>query len=157
MKRFSKILVALDGSKESMKSADLAISIAVRNNAELTALHVFYSLLGYAYASYLSKLEDSPSIDAVLKAAENEAGQWFSTIANKIPVDKGKRYCVRFKSKVITSSTSVPSAITEYASKNGINLVVIGKKGRTGITEKLLGSVAREVIKNSPCPVLVVK
>lgn len=157
MKRFSKILVALDGSKESMQSADLAISIAVRNNAELTALHVFYSLLGYAYASYLSKLEDSPSIDAVLKAAEKEAGHWFSSIANKIPVDNGKRSCVSFKSELITSSTSVPAAITGYARKNGINLIIIGKRGQSGIKGKLLGSVAREVIKNSPCPVLVVK
>ncbi|HZD36390.1 MAG TPA: universal stress protein [Nitrososphaeraceae archaeon] len=157
MKKFSKILVALDGSKESMQSADLAISIAILNDAELTALHVFYSLLGYAYTSYLSKLEESPSIDALLKAAEKKAGLWFSSIATKLAVDNGKRSCVRFNSRVVTTSTSVPAAITGYASKNEINLIVIGKHGRSGIKEKLLGSVAREVIRGSTCPVLVAK
>ena len=69
-KRLSRILTALDGSEQSMRAADLAISIAVKHDAELLALYVFYSQLGYAYASYLSKIEDSPSI-----AANSELGE----------------------------------------------------------------------------------
>jgi nucleotide-binding universal stress UspA family protein len=38
--KFSKILVAVDGSKESMDAAEYAVAIAKRHNAALVALHV---------------------------------------------------------------------------------------------------------------------
>lgn len=53
-KRLSRILTPLDGSEQTMHAADLAISIAAKYDAELLALYVFYTQLGYAYASYLS-------------------------------------------------------------------------------------------------------
>ncbi len=157
MKRFSRILVALDGSEDSMRAADLAISIATKNDSELIALYVFYSLIGYAYTSYMSKLENSPSIDAILDATEKEASQWFNAIKDKTAGRDGKRYNIRFEGKIITTSTSIPAAITGYASKNAMNLIVIGTKGRTGIKRKLLGSVTQEVIRDSHCPVLVTR
>ena len=40
--KFSKILVAIDGSKPSMDAADYAISMANKNNSLLIALHVFF-------------------------------------------------------------------------------------------------------------------
>jgi nucleotide-binding universal stress UspA family protein len=59
-KRLSKVLVAIDGSEQSMHAANFAVSIARKYEAKLIAFYVFYSQLGYAYASYLNKLEDSP-------------------------------------------------------------------------------------------------
>ena len=38
--KFSKILVAIDGSKESMDAAEYAVAIAKKHNAALVALHV---------------------------------------------------------------------------------------------------------------------
>lgn len=65
-RRLVKVLVAIDGSEASMLAADFALSIAVKSGAELTLLYVFYSQLAYAYTSYLSKVEDLQSIDAIL-------------------------------------------------------------------------------------------
>ena len=48
-----KILVAVDGSEESMLAADCAIDMAKKNNAELIALNVIHSqkyLYSPAYA-----------------------------------------------------------------------------------------------------------
>lgn len=156
-KRLSRILTAIDGSEQSMRAADLAISIAVKHDAEILALYVFYSQLGYAYASYLSKIEDSPSIAAIVNSAKQEASHWFEAINNKIAYsDKNKNH-IMLKSEVIVTSTSVPAAIIDYASKNRVNLIVIGTRGRSGIKKVLLGSVAQEVIRESRCPVLVAK
>ena len=69
-------LAAIDGSEQSMHATDFAISIATKYEAELIALYVFYSEIGYAYASYLSKVEDSPSMAAILDSAKHEANQW---------------------------------------------------------------------------------
>jgi nucleotide-binding universal stress UspA family protein len=77
-------LAAINGSEQSMHAADFAISIAIKYEAELIALYVFYSQIGYAYDSYLSKVEDSPSMAEILYSAKQEASQWFSAINKKI-------------------------------------------------------------------------
>jgi hypothetical protein len=46
--------------------------------------------------------------------------------------------------------------IARYAREHGVDLIVIGTHGRTGMSRALLGSVAERVIRTAPCPVLVV-
>jgi nucleotide-binding universal stress UspA family protein len=51
----------------------------------------------------------------------------------------------------------VPAAqIVRYARRAGIDLIVVGSHGRTGVTRALLGSVAERVARTAPCPVLTV-
>ena len=47
-------------------------------------------------------------------------------------------------------------AIIEEAEKNRINMIVMGRRGRTGLRRLLMGSVTAKVIGHSPCNVLVV-
>jgi nucleotide-binding universal stress UspA family protein len=44
-----------------------------------------------------------------------------------------------------------------YAEEEGIDLIVIGTKGMSGIKRMLIGSVAEGVVMYAHCPVLVVK
>jgi nucleotide-binding universal stress UspA family protein len=46
--------------------------------------------------------------------------------------------------------------IADYARCHGIDLIVVGTHGRTGVTRALLGSVAERLLRNAPCPVLAV-
>jgi nucleotide-binding universal stress UspA family protein len=160
-KKISKILATIDGSEQSMHAADFAISLAIKYEADLIALYVFYSQIGYAYASYLSKVEDSPSMAAILHSAQQEAGQWFNAINEKIVqvnrISDGNKYDIKIKNDVIITSTSISSAIIDYATQNMVNLIVVGTRGRSGIKKVLLGSVASEVIRDSRFPVLVVR
>lgn len=48
-----KILVTIDGSENSKKAADYAISMAKKYNAQLIILYVLYSELGFAYSNLL--------------------------------------------------------------------------------------------------------
>ncbi|RPI83365.1 MAG: universal stress protein [Nitrosopumilales archaeon] len=48
---FLKIVVGIDGSVESMKAAEYAISVAKLYNAELNAITVLTSDIGYIYSS----------------------------------------------------------------------------------------------------------
>jgi nucleotide-binding universal stress UspA family protein len=41
-KQFSKILIPIDGSDQSMKAADYAIEVAIKYNAQLIVLHVIH-------------------------------------------------------------------------------------------------------------------
>jgi universal stress protein A len=47
--------------------------------------------------------------------------------------------------------------ITEYANAQGIDVIVMGTHGRTGVAHLLLGSVAERVVRTAPCPVLTVR
>jgi universal stress protein A len=47
--------------------------------------------------------------------------------------------------------------IVDLAFTSGVDLIVMGTHGRTGITHLLIGSVAERVIRHAPCPVLVVR
>ncbi len=49
------------------------------------------------------------------------------------------------------------SEITRYATDAGMDLIVIGTQGRTGVDRLVLGSVAERVMREAPCTVLVVK
>lgn len=53
--------------------------------------------------------------------------------------------------------TSPPDAIVSYAEDHDIDLVVVGTHGRRGLQRLLIGSVAEEVLRTAPCPVLTVR
>jgi universal stress protein A len=39
----------------------------------------------------------------------------------------------------------------------GVDLIVMGTHGRTGISHMFIGSVTENVIRNAPCPVLCIR
>jgi nucleotide-binding universal stress UspA family protein len=47
--------------------------------------------------------------------------------------------------------------IARYAADAGIDVIVIGTHGRTGVDRLVMGSVAEKVMREAPCSVLVVK
>lgn len=46
--------------------------------------------------------------------------------------------------------------VLRYARERGIDLIVVGSHGRTGLSHVLLGSVAEEIVRLAPCLVLSV-
>ncbi|MFM8734281.1 MAG: universal stress protein [Pirellulales bacterium] len=47
------------------------------------------------------------------------------------------------------------SEIVRIAAEEGVEMIVLGTHGRTGVTRFLMGSVAEAVVRRAPCPVLV--
>jgi len=47
--------------------------------------------------------------------------------------------------------------LIRYAEENGMDIIVMGTLGRTGIDRLLLGSVAGNVVRYSTVPVMVVR
>ena len=160
-RRLSKVLVSIDGSEQSIKAAEYAIVVARGNESQLIALHVLFSRTGYAYSSgTFGGLVTPNSIKAIYDSAKQESQKWFEIIRNKID-DEEKEYPekkpIDLKTDVVVTATSVASAIVGYSEQNGIDLIVIGTRGRSGFKRLLLGSVASGVVTYSNCPVMVVK
>lgn len=71
---------------------------------------------------------------------------------SKLAQDLGSNLSTR----TAVESGSPASEIVRYAERHGVDLIVVGTHGRTGVTRALLGSVAERVVRTAPCPVLSV-
>jgi nucleotide-binding universal stress UspA family protein len=148
---FSKILVGIDGSAESMKAVEFAVSMAKIYRAELIAVHVLTSDIGYIYSS--PGVEGPPlTIKEIILLAEDEATKWFDE-SKEIANNKE----IQLKTEFIVAKKSVLNTMLEYVEEHNINLIVVGTRGRSGIKKMLLGSVASGLVTYASCPVLAIK
>jgi nucleotide-binding universal stress UspA family protein len=141
----SQILVAVDGSEESIKAANFALDIAKTYTSPMIALVVSYIPLSIKLSS----------IDRLQKWHENnvkEARTWLKDIIHLSGKNK-----ISFRLEVLETTSSIVRTIIEYAERENVRLIVVGTIGRTGFSRALLGSVASGVIAHAKCSVVVVK
>lgn len=142
-----RILVAVDGSGNSIKASKHAIDIAKKMDASMTVLYIL-SPATYMYFRYVNVGRTGEIESTRKKRAQHE-------------VEKVKKKAmendVTVMTDVLIKDTSVAKEILEYAERNKIDLIITGSRGMTGIKKMLLGSVATEVVTYAHCPVLVVK
>ena len=152
--KFDKILVAIDGSKESMHAANCAIGVAKRYNATLVVLSVLPQKLRYNYEidRVAPEVLMTPVRGVVELSRMEIEGKWFTVIKKHALVSN-----VRIETEVVMEGKSVVSDIIEYSEKQGIDLIVIGTKGKTGLRRLLLGSVSQGISAYAHCPVLLVR
>jgi nucleotide-binding universal stress UspA family protein len=146
--RFSTIVVGIDGSESSIDAADYAIEMAKKDGAQVIALTVNrIPLSSYGLATPQEEVKQSK---------DNEEMQEFKEWLDKIS-QNAKQNSVQLKKEIINSQMSVEAAIVEYAESEGVDLIVVGTRGNSGIKNMLLGSIASGVVKYATCPVMVVK
>ena len=146
-----KILGTIDGSENSKKAADYAISLSKKYNAQLMVLYVLYSELGFAYSNLLG-VTTPKGIKDVLETQKKDVENWFDEIRSKL-----KNTNISVMDKIIISVSSIVGEIIGFADKEKVDLIILGTKGRTGFKKLLLGSVAEGVVTHSSCPVMVVR
>ncbi|WP_101476770.1 universal stress protein [Candidatus Nitrosotalea bavarica] len=135
--RFKKILVPLDGSKNSLNALETAIHLTVENEASLVVIHVIHTLSQKASVKQKSGEEEVPP-SFILQTKK-------LAMKNKIP----------FSSRVLTGDPG--HAIVEYSNTHGIDLIVIGARGVNTFKNIFLGSVSSYVLHKSKIPVMLVK
>lgn len=151
--KFKKILVAIDGSLHSMKAADYSIDISQKYNANLTALHVMYSEIGFAFhAETATGVVTPSSITELIEESKKEAEKWFAEI--KVKCDSKN---INFNSESIITAISIVEAIVSYSEKEKVDLIISGSRGRSGFKKLILGSVASGLVNYAHCPILIVK
>jgi nucleotide-binding universal stress UspA family protein len=145
----SRILVAVDGSDISMNAADYAITLAKNNNneAEIFVINVID-------LPPIFKMLPSDTRKQLIRIGRQQASQIFDTVA-----EMAKRQGVKKKinTEMVETSVSAADEIIRYAQEKGVDLILVGTKGRSGMSKALLGSVASKIVTYSPCSVLVVR
>ncbi|MBI3640337.1 MAG: universal stress protein [Thaumarchaeota archaeon] len=139
-KKIKKILVPMDGSKNSFKGLDEAIYLARQCGSTITGIHVA--------SFYPTRLEDV--LIRTKKVAFAQAKK-FMMEAQKISAQNG----IVFNDKITYGDTKYD--IVEFANDKKFDLIVIGSRGFGPVKEMLLGSVTNSVVHKSKVPVLVVK
>ena len=149
-RRFPKILVGIDGSEASIDASRSAIVITKKYNSQLTALFVLHM---HGIRSVSSTFITAPTYGVEGFEEDKRAAQeWLDRIRLE-----GQGEGIDIGTKIIEGYTSVEVTIVDYAEREGVDLIVLGTRGRTGFKRLLLGSVALGVVTYSHCPVLVVK
>jgi nucleotide-binding universal stress UspA family protein len=143
--KFSKILVGVDGSKESLDAVNFAIGLAKKDNAKLVSFTVMQLPSFYGWSAI-----ESPKEWQEKDRAEIE--HWSEKIKKTAQENN-----VHIETRSVESPMSVDGAIVDYADNENVDLIVVGTRGRTGFAKKLLGSVALGVVTHASCPVTVVK
>ena len=146
---YKKILVPIDFSEHSRKSVSYATRFASRYPATLQILHVF-EIPDYAVAQYGYRQQSCGQLESQINAAEQEARD--NLIAfEKLLLDRG------IKVEAYLRVGCPFDEIVQMANHLGVDLIIIGSHGCTGLRHLLLGSTAERVVQHARCPVLVVK
>jgi nucleotide-binding universal stress UspA family protein len=150
---FSKILVPVDGSINSMKAIDYAVNVAEKYKSEIIALHVLYSQTGFAFhKETVAGTITSSSLNDLNLEAKQEAEKWFKEI-NK----RAEKMNVQIKTEVVFTVISIVEGILTHAEKENIDLIIIGSKGKSGWKKLIVGSVASGISTYAHCPILIVR
>ena len=140
-----RILVATDFSASSDAALGCARRLAAKVRGTIRLLHVVeQSASAASFGSELTIAEPAREEQTVTPRLH---------LSHRMLVDSRSR--VKIDSDVIFGPSGV--MITTYARLNGFDLIVMGTRGRTGLSHLLMGSVAESVIRTAPCPVLTVK
>lgn len=138
--KIKKILVPLDGSKNSFNGLREAIYLARQCGATITGLCVIP-----LYTINLGKLLTP------LKNESTKQAKKFMADAKKLAAQNG----IVFYEKIIYGNEAWE--ITEFASYKKFDAIVMGSRGLNPVKEAFLGSVANSVVHKSKVPVLIVK
>jgi nucleotide-binding universal stress UspA family protein len=135
------ILFATDFSEYSQAALTVAANFARRHGAKLSVAHVLP-----AQPRLAIPLEAMPArFDAEWTVAERDMA-WLDKrsllegIPHEMLLERGKLW----------------PALADIVATRDIDLIVLGTHGRGGVSKLLLGSVAEEIIRLAPCPVLTV-
>ncbi len=156
---FHKILVAIDTSTIGKSVFEEALALAKAVNASLMLLHVLTAEEeGMPNVPMFSSLEYY--LDPSGKTLEIYQEEWetFEEQGLELLRSRAQEANAAGVTTEFTQNTGSPGrTICEVACNYGADLIVIGRRGRSGLSELILGSVSNYVLHHAPCCVLTVQ
>jgi nucleotide-binding universal stress UspA family protein len=140
---YDDILLPTDGSEGIAAAAKHAETLADRSNATIHVLSVVDTR--NRFESPTGGLSMEAWTDAERDRAEHAVE---NTVA---------RLCDESRVETAVVEGMPKTAILDYVDDEGIDMVVMGTHGRTGLDHYLIGSVTEKVVRRSPVPVVTVR
>src|SRR6266705_4965731 len=155
---FKKSLVAQDGSESSQRAAQAALELAEKLKADLVVLHAISSPTSYYHSTIAS-----PTGMSLPAPSQHEIDAYYA-YARKVALgivgeteSKAKKQGIHVKTEIPEAVASIVETIINHASKENVDLIVVGTRGLGGFKKLLLGSVSSGIVSHAHCPVLIVR
>ena len=141
--KYSRILVGMDGSAESLKAFDEAVRVAKRNDAELILANVIEKRSFLAVNTY----------DTIAEEQHENGTKLLLQQFAKEALDEGLtnvRTLLEYGSPKVAMGTKIPK-------QENVDLIVIGATGISYIERVVVGSVASYIVNHATCNTLIVR
>jgi nucleotide-binding universal stress UspA family protein len=138
--KIEKILVPIDGSRNSYRALDFAILMAKSFNATISVVFVID----------LQTIREYAVLDPISKRLELQGKRLLKKLKTKVTKSR-----IKFSGKIIHGKTGI--TIIKLANKEKFDIIVMGARGLGGFSGLLVGSVSNYVIQKSKKPVLIIK
>ncbi len=139
MGELESILLAVDASEQSKGAAQEAVVTALECEAKLYVLFV---------REYYPEIPES--LAKALEGIPEEVREFLEKTKSMVEKEGGEAEII------IRDHPQAWQAIIEEAEKLKIDLIIMGKRGRTGLKKLFMGSVTEKVVGYAPCKVMVV-
>ncbi len=140
----SGIVVGIDGSHNSTKALEWAMTEAAVRKAPLTVLTVHSVMASYWSGQPVTLPGDEDEVNKIRKSAESAVAD----VAAKLGADQPE--------SVTVSAVNGFTAQALIDAARDSDLLVVGTRGGGGFGSLLMGSVSSQVVHHASCPVVVV-
>ena len=140
---FSKVLVPVDGSDNSLRALDAALLLSEKIGAEVTAIHVMEDIP-------ILHIQSEKLLRELLDAYKKETQQILSKCSD-IATRKG----LSITTKLLQGN--VGSTILDFCEREKYDVIIMGSRGMGKFKELILGSVSNKVVHHSSCPVMIIR
>ncbi len=143
-KPYSKILAAYDGSEHSKRALMRAATLAKDHDAILIIINAV-DMTAIA-AAPLSPPVPEEVYNDIISSGKDLASQAVELVKPMVPRVAG-----------VSEQGNAAQTILRMASEHDIDLIVMGRRGLSGIERFLIGGVSSAVVAHSKCDVLIVR
>jgi nucleotide-binding universal stress UspA family protein len=143
------ILVAVDGSRHSLKAVDFAANLAEKFRAKVTFIHVVQEFK--VPAGFRQYAKPGPRGVGLSSVSLEKIGRLILDQAEKRVAGR------KLKTARILVTGAAPEQIAKVADQHEVDLIVMGSRGLGPIRGFVLGSVSTRVLFRGSRPVLIVK
>ena len=157
--KLQKILVALDYGDAASRVLGAAVTLAKAQQGELILLHcVNYAVLDEVSTLALAEVGPYPKVMGGAYEAQAQRMKMAKEHATEVLTE----YCEQCDREGVVATShrvvgDVGVSICHAAEDLAVDLIVMGRRGRTGITEAMLGSASNYVVHRSHRPVFIVQ
>ena len=145
--RITHILVPTDFAPASDAALACGRNLAETYGARLSMLHVLTN------PEATGVWTPEVYVPASLEARERLAREARDRVESLLTAEERTRTDVTIQIRI----GSVAEDILDFAREHQVDLIVMGTHGRRGLSHLLLGSVAEQVLRSAPCPVLTTR
>lgn len=144
---FGHVLIPLDGSDEAEQAIGPAVDLGDPAGARFTLVSVIPQLIPLGTMNPELMVDERERGEP--RGPDGPERQYLERVAERLRSD------ARQVEVVVVVSGDASRAILTVAEQSGVDVIAIATHGRSGLSRLVMGSVAGELVRNAPMPVLV--